>query len=297
MTLEKCFLTRNDCYSVYREAEMTGIVVHSTGANNTALKRYVQPLKSDPRYDELMELLGKNANGNHWNLSYAAGETGRQSCVHAFIGKTASGRIITVQTLPYEICCWGVGDGRLGSYNYPPRARIQFEICEDDLTDKAYFSAVFKEAAEYCAYLCRLYGWGVDKICSHYESYKAGYGGNHGDPDNWLKKFGKDMNWFRAEVQKLIDNKGDDPMTAAEKKEFDEIKAHVKKLEESIGAAKPEKVYHYYNELPDWARPVIEPMHINGVFVGNGPGDMNLPELMMRMLVVLYNAGVLKLTK
>lgn len=48
------------------------------------------------------------------------------------------------------------------------------------------------------------YGFGVDKISSHYESYLAGYGSGHGDPHNWLKPFGKTMDWFRAEVQKLL---------------------------------------------------------------------------------------------
>ncbi len=93
------------------------------------------------------------------------------------------------------------------SYNFSPNARIQFEICEDDQTDEKYFYAVMAEAAEYCAYLCKQFGWSVDKICSHYESYHAGYGCNHGDPDEWMKKFGKDMNWFRKQVDELI-NKG-----------------------------------------------------------------------------------------
>lgn len=90
------------------------------------------------------------------------------------------------------------------SYNFSPNARIQFEICEDAQTDEKYFTAAMKEAAEYCAYLCKKYGWGVDKICSHYESYHAGYGCNHGDPDSWMKKFGKDMNWFRSQVAQLM---------------------------------------------------------------------------------------------
>lgn len=78
-------------------------------------------------------------------------------------------------------------------------------MCEDDLTDETYFNAVMKEAQEFCAYLCKKFGFGVDKISSHHESYLQGYGGNHGDPENWLKPFGKTMDWFRSEVQKLLD--------------------------------------------------------------------------------------------
>jgi N-acetylmuramoyl-L-alanine amidase CwlA len=125
-------------------------------------------------------------------------------CVHPFIRTNAKGEVETYQTLPYDVCCWGVGNGAKGSYNYNPTARIQFEICEDGLTDKTYFDKAFKEAIEYCAYLCETFGFGVDKICSHREAHLQGYGGNHADCDHWLKKFGKDMNWFRSEVQKLL---------------------------------------------------------------------------------------------
>lgn len=205
MNLKECLFIKNDCYKSNKKMtnnKPTGIVVHSTGANNKTLKRYVQPVAGQSYYNEVIKDLGKNQYGNHWNRS--AKEMGRKVCVHAFIGTNAKGEIATYQTLPYDVCCWGVGGGKKGSYNYNPTARIQFEICEDGLTDKAYFDKVMKEAQEYCAYLCKKYGFGVDKICSHREAYLAGCGSNHGDPDNWLKKFGKDMNWFRSEVQKLI---------------------------------------------------------------------------------------------
>ena len=206
MNLKQCILTANDCYKKGEKitnSRPTGIVVHSTGANNPYIKRYVQPLKTDADYEKIIADIGVNQYGNHWNKS--AAEMGRSTCVHAFIGKTANGEIATYQTLPFDICCWGVGSGSKGSYNYNPTARIQFEICEDDLTDEKYFNAVMKEAQEFCAYLCKTYGFGVDKISSHHEAHLQGYGNNHADCDHWLKKFGKNMDWFRAEVRKLFD--------------------------------------------------------------------------------------------
>ena len=179
MVLKQCILTANDCYKKGTKmtgGKPTGIVVHSTGANNKNLKRYVQPLKSDPNYDAVIADLGKNQYCNDWN--HSAKEMGRSVCVHAFIGVNAAGKVETYQTLPFDICCWGVGSGKNGSYNYNPTARVQFEMCEDGLSDPDYFNAVMKEAQEFCAYLCKKYGFGVDKISSHYESYLAGYGGN-----------------------------------------------------------------------------------------------------------------------
>ena len=165
-----------------------GIVVHSTGVNNPELRRYLGP--DDGR-------IGKNQYGNHWNQS------GITKCVHAFIGKDKKGSVCTYQTLPLNICSWGVGSGSKGSYNYNP-GYLQFEILEDGLKDKNYFNKVMKEAQELCARWCKEFNIPIDKVISHKEAHKQGYGSNHKDCDHWLSKFGKDMNWFRSEVKKLM---------------------------------------------------------------------------------------------
>lgn len=210
MNLKQCFLTANSCYkkgTKMQDLQPTGIVVHSTGANNPYLKRYVQPLTTDANYQEVLEDLGTNSYGNHWNQS------GTNTCVHAFIGKTATEKIATYQTLPFTYCCWGCGSGQKGSYNNNPQARIQFEICEDGLTDETYFTAVFQEAAEFCAYLCKQYNLTVNEICSHAEAYKAGYGTNHEDVDRWLKNFDKTMDDFRSAVKELLEEKEATPVS------------------------------------------------------------------------------------
>ena len=43
MTLYQCLLEKNPCLLAGRALTPRGIVVHSTGANNPTLKRYVQP--------------------------------------------------------------------------------------------------------------------------------------------------------------------------------------------------------------------------------------------------------------
>ena len=205
MTLKECMLIENECYKKYQlmtNDKPIGIVVHSTGANNKQLKRYVQPIKGQKNYDTIIKDLGMNTFGNHWNSSPA--QMGAYACVHAFIGINAKGEIETYKTLPWNVCCWGCRSGAKGSYNNNPTACVQFEICEDTLTDEKYFNGVMKEAQELCARLCKQYGLSIDTIHSHAESHKLGYANNHGDCDHWLKKFGKDMNWFRGEVQKLI---------------------------------------------------------------------------------------------
>ena len=202
MILKRCYLTQNRCYKnspKITNGKPVGIIVHSTGANNKNLKRYVQPSKDDSNYDEIIADIGKNKFGNSWNRYIL------KKCVHAMIGVNAAGTIETYETLPYDICSYGVGKGKNGSYNYNPTAHIQFEILEDNLKNEYYFEAAFKEAIEYCAYLCEMFNLSVDTICSHKEAHAAGYGSGHGDCDHWLKKFGKNMDWFRAEVKKILE--------------------------------------------------------------------------------------------
>lgn len=65
-------------------------MVHSTGANNPNLKRYVGPNDG---------LLGENQYGNHWNQDKPDGQ---EVCPHAFISKLADGSIATYQVLPWD---------------------------------------------------------------------------------------------------------------------------------------------------------------------------------------------------
>jgi LysM repeat protein len=194
MNLHKLIFTENACYKAGKKITVKGIMVHSTGANNPWLKRYVGP--DDGK-------LGKNQYNNHWNTYHPGG---REVCVHGFIGKLADGTVATYQTLPWDHRGWHAG----GSAN---NTHIGFEICEDDLTDGAYFAKVYKEAVELCAYLCKQYGLTEKNIICHSEGYKQGVASNHGDVMHWFPKHGKSMDTFRAEVKALLaaDAKEDEP--------------------------------------------------------------------------------------
>lgn len=182
MNLHKLLLTNNACYKVGKRMTPKGIMVHSTGANNPNLRRYVGPDDG---------LLGVNANGNHWN-TYTPG--GKKVCVHAFIGKLKDGSIATYQTLPWDYVGWHCG----GAGN---QTHIGFEICEDDLTDASYFSAVYREAVELCVYLCKLYGLTEQDVLCHSEGHIKGIASNHGDVMHWFPKHNKNMDTFRADVK------------------------------------------------------------------------------------------------
>jgi N-acetylmuramoyl-L-alanine amidase len=188
VNLKTLLFVNNPCFKTGRSIVPKGIMVHSTGANNPTLKRYVGPDDG---------LLGKNLYNNHWNQDKPGM---RQVCVHAFIGKLADGSIATYQTLPWNHRGWHAG----GSAN---NTHISFEICEDGLTDAAYFSAVYREAAELCAFLCKQYNLDPAKdgvLIGHYEGYRRGIANNHADPGHWFPRFGKSLDSFRADVKALL---------------------------------------------------------------------------------------------
>lgn len=210
MNLHKLILKNNDCYKAGKPLAVKGLMLHSTGAPNTRLSRYVGPDDG---------LLGANQYGNHWNQPRP---DGRQVCVHGFIGKLKDGTIATYQTLPWDMRGWHAG----GTAN---STHIGVEICEDNLTDGAYFRAVYQEAVELFANLCKMFDLDPlrDIIC-HAEGYKQGIASNHGDVLYWFAKHGKTMDDFRWEVKEYMEHGQED--------------------NEEM------KVYTHTDQMPDWAQ-------------------------------------------
>lgn len=196
MNLQQYFLTNNECYKVGQKVKPQGIMVHSTGANNPWLKRYVGP--DDGK-------LGKNQYNNHWNTIRP---DGLQVCVHAFIGKLADGTIATYQTLPWDIVGWHSGYYSSSSTtNANKMGYIGFEICEDGLTDKNYLQRVYTEAVELCAYLCKQYNLDPTKdgvIICHKEGWRRKIASGHADVEHWWPKLGFSMTQFRKDVATLV---------------------------------------------------------------------------------------------
>lgn len=204
-----CMMTNSTCYKQTRKMDIKGVLWHSTGANNKTIKRYVQPSENDKNYQSLITKIGKNTSRTDWNHS------SQQAGVNAWIGALADGSVAAVQTLPWNYRPWGCGSGSKGSCN---TGWIQFEICEDNLSDPDYFAKVYKEACELTAYLCKTYninpngsvnvnGVTVPTILCHQDSYQLGLGSNHADVYHWFKKYGKDMATVRKDVTALMQSK------------------------------------------------------------------------------------------
>ena len=238
MKLEQCFLTQNDCYRKGRYIRPRGVMVHSTGAANPWLRRYLAP--DDGRLGE--------PSSRHWN------QGGVGACVHAMIGKLADGSIAVYQTLPWTMRGWHCG--RSGNDTH-----ISFEICEDNLRDKSYFQATYQAAVELTVYLCRRFSLnpladGV--VLCHAEGYKKGIASNHADVLHWWSRYGVSMDDFRRDVAAKM--KGS---------ERDLTEQEVRRIiREELAAAQTQR-----DKLPasDWAAEELKKAVADGITDGTRP--------------------------
>lgn len=277
MRLYKQFATNNECYKIGRTLNPIGIFVHSTGANNPNLKRYVQP--DDGR-------LGINPANNHFN-TYRPG--GRQVCVHAFIGRLKDGSVATYQTLPWTMRGWH------GGKSYSNNNYIGFEICEDNLTDRSYFNDVYKESVELCAYLCKMFNFNPLKdgvILCHSEGASRGIASNHGDVMHWFPKHGKDMDMFRNDVYKEM--KKSEKYEEQKEDEIDMTK------QEFINSLTNEEAYTLLSKAnafvaemkcQSWAKPVWDKATNSGLVDGSRPES---PIKRTEFVTVLDRLGLVK---
>ncbi len=237
MRLYKALLTQNDCYRKGQYIRPRGVMVHSTGAANPWLRRYLSP--DDGRLGE--------PSSRHWN------QGGVGACVHAMIGKAADGTVAVYQTLPWTMRGWHCR--RSGNDTH-----ISFEICEDNLADKSYFQATYQAAVELTAYLCKRFGLnpladGV--VLCHAEGYQRGIASNHADVMHWWRKFGVSMDDFRADV--AAEMQGGEDMTEAQVRQI---------VREEIAALQLQRA-----ELPasDWARDQLAAAVAAGITDGKRP--------------------------
>lgn len=165
-----------------------GVMMHSTGANNPNLRRYVQPDDG---------ILGKNTGSNDWNRA------AQPLCVHAFIGKDKNGDVRIYQVLPWDTRTYHCGTGPNGSGN---STHVSFEICEDDLESADYFEKIYSAAVYLSAYICRLYSLPAQSVICHSEGYEMGIASGHADVMHWFPKYGKNMDMFRADVREMMED-------------------------------------------------------------------------------------------
>lgn len=274
MDLHQLFLEKNACYMAGTKMVPRGIMIHSTGADNPNLRRYVQPDDG---------LLGVHPYSNHWNNYHPGGKDigphtfvndgtgycavcgGRRVCAHAMIGRLADGSIATYQLLPWDYQGWHSGSGSRGQANR--LGYIGFEICEDSLKDPEYFLRTYNEAVDFCAYICELFGLdpegttpeGYPVIIDHRTGWELGIAAPHGDVRHWWPQFGKYLDEFRKDVK--------DKLIAA--------------------------YWNTVDEVPEWGRPTIQKLVDKDALEGvDDEGNLRLTFDLVRLYVTHDRLGL-----
>ena len=207
--MEVKYATANGAYQAGRKINPQGCVNHSVGC-------------AQPSVDVFFNIMNKSSAG--WGVNALLGDFHK-----------GDGRILVV--LPLDARPWGCGSGSKGSWN---NTKVQWEVCEpaghtyaggtmiayDVAKNQVYFDRMWRMLVAWNVYLVKKFGYDINGISDHAESYRAGYGSNHSDMGQWLPKHGKSMAALRQEVEAILNS---DSIAETE----DDFMADVKKFEEA----------------------------------------------------------------
>lgn len=167
------------------------------------------------------------------------------------------------------------GDGR-GKYGITNANSIGIEICVNSDGD---YQKAYKSAIELTKYLMKDLNIPIERVVRHYDASRKNCPASMSS-NNWelWQKFKK----LLSESEEL---------TMAQ---YEELKKEIAALEKTIESLKKsaEKVYHYTAEVPDWGRPTIQKLLDKGLFKGASESDLNLPDNLLRTLVINDRAGL-----
>jgi N-acetylmuramoyl-L-alanine amidase len=245
MNIIEHILTNNPCYRSGRTIIPKGVMVHSPGV-------------AQPNPEVFMR---------QWD------DPSANAGVHAIVSREEV----------YQLLPW---DRRGGHCYFGPKGsgndtHIGFEICEpaghtyqggtmigyDTAKNAAYFEAVYRNAVELTAQLCKKYNLdplahGV--VICHSEGYKLGIASNHADVMHWFPKHGKSMDTFRTDVAKEM--RGEIDMTR------EDVQAMV---DDAVGKALSERdevVAAAAQKVSSWAVKSWDKAVKKSVFDGTRPG-------------------------
>jgi N-acetylmuramoyl-L-alanine amidase CwlA len=210
---------------------------------------------------------GANAS-SHFNF-FNSGD--RQSSADFFVD---SEQIIQINDYKkyYTYQC---GDGR-GKYGITNTNSIGIEICVNSDGD---YQKAYRKAIELTKYLMKELNIPIQRVVRHYDASRkncpASMSGNNWELWNDLKKLLSESEGLTVAQYKEL------------KKEIDTLKQTIESLKESA-----EKVYHYTMEIPEWGRPTIQKLLDKGLYKGASESDLNLPDNLLRTLVINDRAGL-----
>lgn len=190
----------------------------------------------------------------------------RNSSADFFIDDT-----VIIQVNDYnKYYTWQCGDGK-GKYGITNANSVSIEICvnEDGIYKEAYLKAV-----ELAKMLMAELNIPPERVVRHYDASRKNCPASMSNND-WA--------YWQDFKNRISENEGVLSLSQYKelKKEIDTLKAENKALKEIIG-----EVYKTIDDIPEWYKPTIQKLIDGGAIKGTGDNNLNLPEILVRTLVI-----------
>lgn len=206
-----------------------------------------------------------------------------QASAHYFV----DGNSIT-QSVPDDYVAWSVGGKKYSDCNKTGGGKlygqctnynsISIEMCDEVKNGKSDFSvATIENTVALVKILMKKYNVDINRIIRHFDVNGKQCPLPYVDNAKW------------KEFKNKITESEDLTMSQYEelKKAIEALTDKIEHLEQST-----EKVYRYTVEIPEWGRATIQKLLDKGLYKGSSDSDLNLPENLLRTLVINDRAGL-----
>lgn len=170
---------------------------------------------------------------------------------------------------------WHCGDGG-GTRGITNANSVGIEIC---VNSDGNYNLTFYNAVDTVKHLMKELGISAENVVRHFDASGKNCPASM-SANNWA---------YWQNFKNMISEGGELTVT-----QYEELKAENETLKKELEELKlsQEKVYHYGNTLPDWAVPTMQKLVDKGYYKGESESDLNLPESLMRVLVINDRAGL-----
>ena len=212
------------------------------------------------------------------NATYYANNKLKASA-HYFVDETS-----IWQSVADKDMAWHCGGGLQGNGGHSFHKKctnynsIGIEMCCKKTSSGVWYfqDSTVQNTVDLVKYLMEKYNIPIERVIRHYDVTGK----------NCPAPYVDESEWERFKNRIMIEEEQE--MTSEERLKFNAL---VKQVEE-LTLAK-EKVYKYTSELPDWARPSVQKFMDKGFYNGASDDNLNLPESLMRTMVILDRVGLL----
>ena len=151
---------------------------------------------------------------------------------------------------------------------------LSIELCDEVKNGKSDFSyATLLNAVELISEKMKQYNVDINHVIRHFDVTGKACPKPYTDNTKWQE--------FKNRLTES------EELTMSQ---YEELKKEISALTKKVESI--EKVYHYTVDVPEWGRETIQKLLDKGLYKGANESDLNLPENLLRTLVINDRAGL-----